>query len=305
MQIIYKIVVFICFITVTLHAETKEKFSVDKNLFPYKSHYLTLENGAKIHYVDEGKGPLLLLLHGNPTWSFLYRDIIKALKSDFRLIAPDYPGFGLSTAPKDYDFSAASHAKSMQEFVKKLDLKEITMMVQDWGGPIGFSLALNSPDRFKGFVIANTWAWPLERLGQKGFSLLMGGYFGEFISWGCNGIVRFFMFKGVSKTLSEDILAMYHAPFENREDRQQTHIFPAQLRGAKPFLQEIYKGLPTLADKPALIVWGEEDFAFQTPERQRFETLFTNHKTILLKEAGHFVQEDAPQEIADAIRAWY
>ena len=281
------------------------KFVPNKELYPFKSNYMTLESGAKIHYVDEGEGEILLLLHGNPTWSFLYRDMIKDLKADFRVIAPDYAGFGLSRASKDFGFKADEHAKLMNEFVKKMDLNNTTIMVQDWGGPIGFDIAINQPDRIKAFIIGNTWGWELERVGHKAFSTLFGGYVGQFLSWANNGVVGFFMSTGVEDELSDEVLAMYDAPFKDRDNRQQTHIFPAELWDADAFLSKVHKGLVTIADKPALIVWGTEDFAFQEPERERFEMIFKNHKTILLKDAGHFIQEDAPHKITDAIKRWY
>ncbi|MCI0399976.1 MAG: alpha/beta fold hydrolase [Gammaproteobacteria bacterium] len=281
------------------------KFDVDRELFPFESRYLLLANGARVHYVDAGQGPVLLLLHGNPTWSFLYRDVIAALKNDFRLIAPDYPGFGLSSAPEGYDFTAAEHAATMSDFVERLDLKDVTIMMQDWGGPIGFAVAENLPNRVSGFIIGNTWAWPLERTGHKVFSTLMGGWPGQVAAWCCNGVVRFFMSKGVVDTLTDAEMAMYLAPFADRHVRTPTHVFPAQLWDAKPFLQDVYSGLPSLSDRPALIVWGLEDFAFQEPERTRFEALFPNHQTVLLKNAAHFIQEDAPGEIANAIRGWH
>ena len=283
---------------------TPKVFEPDRTLFPFQSRYLELDDGNRIHYIDEGKGPTLLLLHGNPTWSFLYRDIIAGLKDSFRLVAPDYPGFGLSRARAGYGFTPVEHARAISALVRQLDLKNIVIMMQDWGGPIGFAVALENPERVQGFVIGNTWAWPLERPGQKGFSLLMGGWPGRFGAGCCNAVVRFFMFKGVATGLSDRELAMYLGPFVQRANRAPTHISPAQLRGAHLFLADIYKGLPTLSDRPALLIWGMKDFAFQTPERERFETLFPKHETLLLENAAHFIQEDAPDEIVAAIRGW-
>ncbi len=280
------------------------KFEVDEALFPFARHWVDLDRGARIHYVDEGEGPVLLLLHGNPTWSFLYRHLIDRLRNDFRVVAPDYPGFGLSNAPPGFGFTAAEQARVMAEFVKRLDLKGITLMVQDWGGPIGFAVAEQYPERFDDFVIGNTWAWPLERRGQKMFSILMGGWPGQFAAWCCNGVVRFFLSAGMEKELTDREMAMYLAPFAMRESRSPTHVFPAQLRDAKPFLARVYAGLPALTNRPALLVWGLEDFAFQQPERSRFEKLFGAHKTVLLENAGHFIQEDAPEKIAKAILEW-
>lgn len=283
----------------------QSKFAVDRTLFPYAPHYLKLKNGTQLHYVDEGSGPVLLLLHGNPTWAFLYRHLIAELKNEFRVIAPDYPGFGLSSFPLDYGFSASEHAEIISEFVEQLDLQNMTIMVQDWAGPIGFALGERHPQRLHGFIIGNTWAWPLERPGHKLFSILMGGWPGQFAAWCCNGVVRFFMSKGVVKKLSEAELAMYLAPFTEHNGRKPTHLFPTQLRAAAPFLREVQAGLPTLADLPVLILWGMKDFAFQEPERNRFESLFPNHRTVLLNNAGHFIQEDAPHDIIKAIRSWY
>jgi len=282
----------------------KPKFEVDRSLFPYEPHYLVLESGARVHYVDEGTGPALLLLHGNPTWSFVYRHLIAELRNTYRVVVPDYPGFGLSTAPGSFRFSAEEQANAMIEFVCRLDLCDMTIMMQDWGGPIGFAIAERYPERVAGFVVGNTWAWPIERFGQRVFSTLMGGWPGRVAAWSCNGVVRFFLSRGVVHSLSSAELSMYLAPFSSRTARRPTHIFPAQLRGAGEFLQKVHDNLPPLCEKPALLVWGSRDFAFRNPERERFEKLFRHHETVLLDRAGHFVQEDAPVEIASAIQVW-
>ncbi len=153
-----------------------------EKLFPVASHFVAAGT-TRIHYVDEGRGPTLLLLHGNPTWSFLYRHLIRELAPRFRCVAPDFPGFGLSTAPSGYDFRPATHADILREFIHALDLRDIVMMVQDWAGPIGLSAAAREPSRFRGFVIGNTWAWSgkgdphFER-----FSRLMGGKIAGFLN---------------------------------------------------------------------------------------------------------------------------
>lgn len=285
--------------------ESRPDIAVNRDLYPYQSRWLRLDNGTCIHYLDEGQGPTLLLLHGNPTWSFLYRHLIAELAEDFRLIAPDYPGFGWSVAPPDYRFTPGEHVAVMEEFVSKLDLTDVTLMMQDWGGPIGFALALRQSTRINAFVIGNTWAWPLERTGHKVFSTVMGGWPGQFAAWCCNGVVRLFMRLGIATKLTDAELAMYLKPFSDRHSRTPTHVFPAQLLAAKDFLATVSAGLGKLADRPALIVWGGKDFAFRKPERSRFESLFPHHQTVLLENAGHFIQEDAPAQIAVAIRNWH
>jgi len=281
------------------------KFKVNKELFPYQQHYLKLENGSLIHYVDEGDGPVLLLLHGNPTWSFLYRDIIEDLKDDFRVIAPDYPGFGLSYAPESYKYTAAEQAESMVAFFNKMKLDNVIVMVQDWGGPIGFAIAENAPERIQGFIIGNTWAWPLDRIGGKFFSTMVGGWPGQFSAWCCDGVVHLFMTLGIETEISDDELDMYLAPFQGDGAYTPTHIFPAQLWDADIFLQEVYSNFYKLKELPVLIVWGTEDFAFQEHERKRFEEIFPKHQTVLLNKTSHFIQEDSASEISKKVRSWH
>ena len=132
---------------------------VPADLYPFASHFEDI-NGSRVHYLDEGAGPPLILLHGNPTWSFLYRDVIAGLRDRYRCIAVDYPGFGLSRAAPGYGYTPAEHAQAVEDLIVRLDLRGATLMMQDWGGPIGFAVATRHPDRFSAFVLGNTWAWP-------------------------------------------------------------------------------------------------------------------------------------------------
>jgi haloalkane dehalogenase len=277
---------------------------VPDELYPFESHFAEI-GGARVHYVDEGSGPPLLLLHGNPTWSFLYRDIIKALRDRYRCIAPDYPGFGLSAAPAGYGFTPVEHARIVEELVKELDLTGITMMVQDWGGPIGFSVATRHPDRFAAFVIGNTWAWPQSDRTTQVFSRFMGGRVGGYLILHRNLFVERIIPSGVKrKKLSPEVMNAYRGPFAAVESRRPVHVFPREILASRPFLAEVERGLPALADRPALIVWGDKDVAFREPAMRRWEGLFPNHHTVRLEGAAHYIQEEAADEIADAIRAW-
>ncbi|MGI9018435.1 MAG: alpha/beta fold hydrolase, partial [Euzebya sp.] len=120
---------------------------VDDTLLPYDSHFAEVED-CTVHYLDEGEGPTLLMLHGNPTWSFLYRDMIADLRADFRCVAPDYPGMGLSSARGGYAFGPEEHSRIVAELVQELNLTDITLVMQDWGGPIGMAAAAEDPDRY-------------------------------------------------------------------------------------------------------------------------------------------------------------
>jgi len=258
-----------------------------------------------IHYVDEGDGPPLLLLHGNPTWSFLYREIIKGLRDRFRCLALDLPGFGLSQAPPGYGFTPAEHARVLEALVERLELAGVTMMVQDWGGPIGFAVATRRPERFERFVIGNTWAWPKADLGTQAFSRILGSPLGKLLILHRNVFVERILPGGVRlRRLPEEVMAAYRGPFPTAESRRPVHVFPREILGSRPFLAEVERGLPALRDRPALLVWPTKDVAFRDPERRRWEATFPDHRTVLLEGAGHYIQEDAPEAIVAAIRDW-
>lgn len=279
-------------------------FDPDASLFPFVSHFVDID-GHTLHYVDEGEGPVLLMLHGNPTWSFLYRKLIAGLRDRFRCVAPDLPGFGLSVARPGFGFTADGQARVIARFIETLDLRDVTLVGQDWGGPIGLSWAIGHPERVRGLVLGNTWAWPLT--GQRRyelFSWLMGGPIGSMAAWLFNGVWMVFFRLGLESELDPGVRSMYRAPFGPRHRRRPTSIFPRQLIRADGLLRRVEEGLPKLRDKPVLLPWGERDFAFRTAERERLAAAFPNHQVLLLPEASHFWQEDAPGPVVQAIRNW-
>jgi len=277
---------------------------VPADLYPFESHYADV-GGSRVHYLDEGSGPPLLLLHGNPTWSFLYREIVTGLRDRYRCIAVDYPGFGLSTAAPGYGYTPAEHAGVVEQLILRLDLTGVTMMVQDWGGPIGFAAATRHPDRFAAFVIGNTWAWPKSDPGTQLFSRLLGGPIGRRLIVNRNLFVERLLPTGVRRrTLPDAVMNAYRGPFPTPASRRPTAVFPREILASRPFLAEIERGLPALRDRPALIVWPTNDVAFGDRERRRWEQLFPDHTTVSLEGAGHYIQEDAPEEIVAAIKEW-
>jgi haloalkane dehalogenase len=278
---------------------------VPNELYPFESKFAEI-GGARVHYVDEGSGPPLLLLHGNPTWSFLYRDIIKGLRDRYRCIAPDYPGFGLSAAPAGYGFTPLEHAQILEELVQELDLSGITMMVQDWGGPIGFAAAARQAERFTAFAIGNTWAWPMnDNRGARIFSAFLGGPVGGFLIKRRNFFVERIIPSGTKKVGPEErVMEHYRRPFPTPESRVPMHVFPRAIIGETQWLGEVERGLTSLDDRPALIMWPTRDQAFGTRERERWESTFSDHRTVTLEGAGHYIGEDAPQEIVAALTEW-
>ena len=277
---------------------------VPERLYPFADRYADVD-GCRVHYVDEGDGPPLLLLHGNPTWSFLYRNLILGLRDRYRCVAVDYPGFGLSTAAPGYRFTPAEHARVVEKLLHQLELTDVTMMVQDWGGPIGFRVATRNPQRFRAFVIGNTWAWPKSDPGTQVFSRLLGGPIGQLLISRRNFFVETILPRGVRRTtLAPEVRAAYRGPFPTPASRRPTHVFPREILGSRPWLAEIENDLRVLRDRRALLVWATGDVAFREPERRRWETVFPIHQTVLLDGAGHYIQEDAADEIITAIRDW-
>jgi haloalkane dehalogenase len=260
---------------------------------------------SNLHYVDEGEGPPLLLLHGNPTSSYLYRHLIAGLRDRFRCIAPDYPGFGRSKAPAGYGFTPVEHAAVIEQLVVELDLTDVTMMVQDWGGPIGFAVAGRHPERFSRFVIGNTWAWPKTDAGTRAFSAFLGGPLGKQLILHRNFFVERVMPGGTKRdVLTEEVMDEYRRPFPTAQSRVPTWVLPREIMGSVAFLRGVERGLDRVADRPALIVWPDGDVAFRDRERRRWESIFADHRTVTLEGVGHYIQEEAPDEIVEAVRAW-
>ena len=278
-------------------------FPIPVGLFPVEHRFMDLE-GARIHYVDEGAGRILLLLHGNPSWSFLYRKIIACSKLT-RCVALDYPGYGMSNAALGYGFTPREHSAILENFVDRLRLKGITMMVQDWGGPIGLGFAGRRPGLVSSLVIGNTFAWPLDdQFRIRIFSWFMGGPIGRSLTSAFNFVPKFFFARGLAQKVAPEVRAMYLAPWQERARRAAATIAPRQLIKASPYLREVEASLDKLADRPALIVWGKADFAFGELERSRFEQIFLPHQTVTFERASHFLQEDEGERIAEAIRSF-
>lgn len=288
------------------HAPGVRPVWLTRELFPFESRFVEID-GHRVHYIDEGSGDVLLMLHGNPTWSFLYRGLIAKLSDRFRCVALDYPGFGLSAAAAGYDLLPESHAAVVRAFVDRLGLERFAPVVQDWGGPIGLGVAGQVPDRVSALVIGNTWAWPVgDDPHFVRFSSAMGGALGGLAIRHLNAFVNVMIPLGTRRRkLSRVEMGAYRIPLDTPERREASHVFPREIVRSAAFLARVEAGLRGLAGKPVLLCWGDRDIAFREKERARFESLFPGAETVPLPGAGHYVQEDAPEEIAEAIRAFW
>lgn len=278
---------------------------IDDTLFPFDSRYLDIA-GHRVHYVDEGSGPTLLFLHGNPTWSFLYRDVIASLRDEFRCIAMDYPGFGLSTAARGYRFLPAEHAEVTAEFVGTLGLTDVALVAHDWGGPIGLATVQRLRHRFDRLVLANTAGWPADALPATLMSHVMGGPLGRLLIRRLNLFVNVMIPVGHRLTKPTDAeMAHYRNALDSPARRHASAVFPREITGSRAFLADVEAGLADLTTLPTLIIWGDADIAFGDNDRRRWESTFTGHHTVIVEGAGHFVPSDAPERFAAAIRDWY
>ncbi len=274
--------------------------------FPFESRFMHVAD-CRVHFIDEGSGPVLLMVHGNPTWSYVFRRLILLLRDRFRCIVPDLPGFGLSVAPPNYDYVPETHAEVVGAFVDELALTSFTPVVQDWGGPIGLSVAGSRSERVERLVIGNTFAWPVNGdVHFEWFSRLMGGPIGKAGIRRYNAFVNVFVPAGIKRRKADAaILEPYRRPLSTPERRMPSYIFPRSILHSRAFLGNCEAQLGALREKPALIVWGDADIAFRAKERKHFERVLPHHRTVILEGAGHFIWEDAPDEIAAALAAWW
>lgn len=278
---------------------------VDDELFPFESRFVTID-GHRVHYIDEGAGPTLLFLHGNPTWSFDYRDVITALRQDFRCIAVDYPGFGLSTAAPGYRYLPADHAQVISTFVESLALQGVTLVAHDWGGPIGLATVQHHPQAFNRLVMTNTWGWPVTDPLVQIMSHVMGGPLGRLLIRQLNLFVNLMIPIGHRLTKPTNAqMAHYQNALDSPARREASAVFPREITASRAFLAQVAAGLPDLASLPTLIVWGDADFAFGVKELRQWEQLIPDHQTVIAEGAGHFVPSDAPEQFAAAIRDWH
>ncbi|WP_167882228.1 alpha/beta fold hydrolase [Leptospira langatensis] len=297
---------FIIAVSLDISAPSSEiQFDIPKEIFQAEQKFIDLPSGARIHYVDEGEGEILLFLHGNPSWSFQWRDLISGLKGSYRCIALDYPGFGQSSASKGFGFTPREESIVLEEFVRELRLDHLTLVMQDWGGPIGLGFAGRHPELVERVILGSTWAWKTDRNSPRGiFSFLVGGPIGEFMQINFNGFASAGIQNGIVRNLPKQVLDLYLRPFISPYRRGIAAFYPGQITQANSFFQEIEDSIPALKEKPALIFWALKDKGFPIEEKGRFERIFVKHKTIEFQDADHFFFEDTKEEMIPEMKGF-
>ena len=237
------------------------------NLYPFSSHSLQLDR-LRYHYLDEGSGENLLMLHGNPTWSFYYRNLILGLKGSYRCVVPDHMGMGKSDKPQDYPYTLSRHIDNLEKLADHLELNDITLVVHDWGGAIGMGFAVRHPERIRRLVIFNTAAflsseipWSLRLCRIPGFGAIAIRGFNAFargaIRWACRKQER----------MTEEVRAAYLAPYDNFANRVANLRFVQDIPISPDspsyyVIQHIEENLKLFREYPVQIIWGAHDFVF-------------------------------------------
>lgn len=276
---------------------------LDRVLYPFAHHKLELADG-NMHYVDEGEGEPVIFVHGTPTWSFLWRQQIKPLSRHYRCIAPDHLGFGLSDKPTDFAYTPEAHANNLEYLIEHLQLKNITLVVHDFGGPIGLSYALKHPENIKNLVILNTWMWSLENEQQiMKASNFMSGAIGRFLYTRLAFSPRILLQRGYykRKNLSKDIHQHYMKPWSSAAERLGSWRFAVELQQSNPFYHSLWEQREKLRSIPKHILWGEEDKLLPVHFSAKWQQAFPE-ATVTKLQAGHFLQEEKGGEVADQIR---
>lgn len=306
---------------------------IDRAAYPFADRWIDLPAG-RMHYVDEGPGSgakttgantgaadtgaaetgaadgrgVLLFVHGTPTWSFEWRHLIRDLSAGHRCVAPDHLGFGLSERPEGFDYSPEAHAQNLAAFVRALDLRDITLVVHDFGGPIGLPLALAGDGRVKRLVVLNSWMWSFEGdKAMKRLGKLAGTGFWKFLYRRANFSLRMLMpyAYGDKRKLTPGIRAQYLERFPDADSRGRVLWALAKaLLGSSAHYASLWERRAELARLPALIIWGPEDRAFPPPFLARWKSALPRAGAVEIAGAGHWPHEEEPEAVAAALRGF-
>lgn len=280
---------------------TPDQYFTDLPDWPYEPHYLPI-NDMRMHYVDEGEGEIVLCLHGEPSWSYLYRKFIPVLSPRYRVIAPDWFGFGRSDKPtRVADYSYVFHLDTLSQFLDRLNLRNITLVVQDWGGLLGLGMVGQRPDLFRRLVIMNTFLPVGDRPANKAFTRWRWFALNSPIL-PIGKIMKMGTVRPASHTKA--VLDAYRAPFPSAKYKAGARAFPAlvPLNADEPGVAEMQKAREVLGkwQRPCLVLFSDHD-PITGPARRFFVELVPTAEEIpeqRIKDAGHFLQEDAGEEIA-------
>jgi haloalkane dehalogenase len=282
-----------------------------RKYYPFTGHYLNLD-GLALHYLDEGHGEPVVMLHGNPTWSFYYRDLVLALRDRYRCIVPDHIGCGLSEKPGDdrYDYTLSRRVADLERLLDQLGIDAgITLVLHDWGGMIGMACAVRHPSRIKRLVILNTAAFhlPKEKRFPIALRICRDTRLGAFLVRGLNAFSLAASFVGCkSNPMPAGLRRAYRLPYDSWRNRIATLRFVQDIPlvagdRSHGLVSETAAKLSVFRDLPTVIFWGERDFVFDRAFLAEWEQRFPNAEIHRYSEAGHYILEDMKEEIIPLI----
>jgi haloalkane dehalogenase len=280
---------------------------LDRQAYPFASRWVDVGPG-RMHYVDEGQGPVIMFVHGTPTWSFEYRHLIAGLRATHRCIAVDHLGFGLSDRPADADYTPEAHAQRLRAFVERLGLSRFTLVVHDFGGPIGLPLALDGSGRVERVVVLNSWMWSFADDAEmtKRARMATGGL-GKFLYRRLNASLRLITPSayGDRGKLTKAIHRQYLEVFPDPDSRERVLFTLARaLLGSSAHYEGLWQERAELAKVPVLIVWGVKDSAFRPHQLAKWRAAVPTAQVVELAGAGHWPHEEAPDGVLAALRAF-
>lgn len=279
---------------------------LDTERYPFTPRSFAMDDG-RLCYVDEGEGRPILMVHGTPTWSFLWRHFIRGLSDSYRVIAPDLLGFGLSEKPEDADYRPEAQARRLHALIEHLGLENIVLMVHDFGGPIGLSYAVDRPTHVRALILFNTWMWPLDDDSTTRWaSRLFGSRLGRFLYRRLNFSPRVLLKSvfGDASKLTPDLHRQYLAPFPDYASRKAPWIYARELIGSSDWYETLWQRRNRLTDTPTLLLWGLRDPAFDESALTRWQRALPHATTQTFPHCGHFVQEETPEQALTAIRTF-
>ncbi len=279
-----------------------------KELYPFKENFFRLPTGHSMHYLDEGRGQPVLMLHGNPTWSFFYRNIVKAFSGTNRLIVPDHLGCGFSDKPQNYEYTLEHHIDNLEKLVGNLGLKDFSLVVHDWGGAIGFGLLERHPELASRIVILNTAAFTSEVIATR-IDICRMPLLNDFLIRRLNGFAWPATRMAVVRKLSPEVRRGFLFPYGDYEKRVAIAGFVADIpmtpdHRSYATLKKIELSLPKHRC-PRLILWGKRDFCFNDYFLGRWREIYPDARVRTFRSAGHYLLEDAGDEIIGELKRFF
>lgn len=274
--------------------------------YPFQPQEFETGEGV-LRYLDEGEGRPIVFLHGNPTWSYLYRHFVRGLSGGYRCIAPDLLGYGLSDKPIKVDYRPRTQARRLAGLLDVLALEDVTLVMNCAGGPLGFSWALENPERVHSLVLFNTWLWPLlENRYAMRLSRLVGNPLNRFYYRALNASPSFILpaLFADRHRIQRPSRTQYLEPFRSHRERGALYTMIESLERDASWHEELWAKREILAEKPTLFLWGDKDPIFNLEALARFEELFPNHTTRHFPQSGRFVPEESPMAALEEIR-WF